>query len=207
MTTLDNSSEFEDAADSSGMSRRSLVRTGAMGAIAVPAITIASAAPAMAANTSGGSNGGTFLAANLSVTRNGTSVKFTIPISNALAQPTTALKVYLTIDALTQLPLGDLLPANALVKGGSIKDASAAPVPGWKVYKSGSIIPVGGQLLKALLGSVTFTYIADVQLGVGDRTILEGEITLPPVGNIGYLFAGKVAPGTGLPTPLVSVRF
>lgn len=204
MTTLDHSTPAEDA--SAGMSRRALVRTGAIGAVAVPAITIAAAAPALAAATSATDSGATTLAATLRVGRKSTAMPISVNVTNTGTYKTTALAVTLTIDCLSTLPLGSLLPIVGNALGGSVKDASTSTPAGWTAYKTGSMIPLVGNLTQALLGSVTFRYVAAVQLAPGASVLLNPTITLPTSKPL-YAIAGSATPGTGTPAILAAVNF
>lgn len=204
MTTLDHSTPAEDPAGA-GMSRRALVRTGAIGAVAVPAITIASAAPALAAATSATDSGSTALAASLRVGRAGVHLNPTVTITNTGTYTTTGLAVTLTIDCLSALPVASLLPVVNGVLGGNTKDASSSTPAGWAAYKTGSMIPLAGNLTKTVLGSVTFRYVANVQLKAGESTVLKPVITLPTSKPL-YAVAGSATPGTGLPSPLLAVN-
>ncbi|GAA4109652.1 hypothetical protein GCM10022215_04140 [Nocardioides fonticola] len=206
MTTLDNSTEFEDGATESGLSRRSLVRAGAMGAAAVPAITIATAAPALAAATSATNSGSTVLAASLYANRVGgtRNINLTVNITNTGTLTTTALAVTVTIDPLTQVPILSILPGLGSILGGSAADADSSAQGGWTVYKTGSMIPLVGNLTKAVLGSVTFRYVAPTQLAGGASTTLKAVVNLPvKTQSIGFLAAGTASPGTGVPAILV----
>lgn len=204
MTTLDNSAEFADGANESGLSRRSLVRTGALGAVAVPAITIATAAPALAAATSATSSGSTVLAARLNARRNGKFMNLTVNITNTGTLSTTGLSVSITADALTQLPIATAIPGIGGMLGGSVKDASTSVPANWSAAKTGSMIPLVGDLTKVLLGTVTFTYTAGFQLAPGASTVLSATLTMP-TSRIGYLVAGTASPGQGVPSILADI--
>lgn len=203
MTTLDNSMEFETGANENGMSRRSVVRAGAIGAAAVPAITIATAAPALAA-TSSPTSGATTLSARLNARRSGKTMSLTVTITNTGTLDTTALAVNITVDALTQLPILSLLPVGGNLLGGSVKDASTSVPAGWSASKTGSMVPLAGDLTDALLGTATFRYVADTQLKAGLTTVLSATLTMP-TSRVGYLVAGTANPGSGVPSILADV--
>ncbi|MBZ5734930.1 hypothetical protein K8Z61_10520 [Nocardioides sp. TRM66260-LWL] len=202
--TFDHPTPAEDAAGDSGLSRRSLVRTGAIGAVAVPAITIASAAPALAATTSATDSGATTLAANLQVFRANKKLRTIVTITNSGTYKTLGLSVSLTYKCLSSLPVAELVPVVGGLLGGSLTDATSTTPAGWSVFKTGSMVPLVGNLTESLLGSVTFRFVAQTQLAPGQTVVLEPTITVPAEKPL-YLVGGTANPGSGLPAILGSI--
>lgn len=175
MTNLDD--KIESTKD--GMSRRSVVRAAGAGALAVPAITIASAAPAMAAGTSG-TAGGTLLLASWDQAprRTGSVLTFNARFQNLTAGSTVALFASVTIipESIHQNGV-----VNALLPGGpqSFQTATSSAPAGWTVTKTTGSLPLVGGAVNTLVGAVTFYYTATAQIGPNGFANLFPSITLP----------------------------